>query len=45
MSSKDVQNSTIEMEEGNPSPNQLMDNTIQNSLDEPGTESKVKTVK
>ena len=31
------------MEKGNPSPNQLMDNRIQNSLEEPGTEPKVKT--
>ena len=38
MSSKDVQNSTIEMEEGNPSSNQLMDSRIQNSLEEPATE-------
>ena len=44
MSYKEVQNSTIEMEEGNPSPNQLMDNRIQNSLEEPGTETKIKTV-
>ena len=45
MSSKDVQNSIIEMEEGNPSPNQLMDSRIQNSLEEPGTEPEVKTLK
>ena len=38
MSNKDLQNSTIEMKEGNSSLNQLMDNRIPNFLEEPGTE-------
>ena len=42
--SEDVQNSTTEMEEGNPSLIQLMDNRIQNSLEEPSTEPGIKTV-
>ena len=44
MSSKDIQNSTTEMEEGNPSKNELMDNRIPKALTEPRIEPKVKTV-
>ena len=35
---KNVQNSTTEIKEGNLSPNQQMDNRIQNSLEELGIE-------
>ena len=42
--SSDVQNSSMEMKEGNSSPNQLMDDKIQNPLEELGTEPEVKTV-